>query len=199
MKTMKPKIIVAQVTTWARALTAALATVGKKREPKEPGDRWKAKMLLAEHSPIRLVEYDILIERVRTWVLGHLVRHWIGWIPFVGTQRADRNAGVTDRDALPQGSLNDARFAANAQSLITISRKRLCRKASPETREAWEGVKEAVRGVDPVMASKMVPECVYRGFCPELECCGYCNRAKFIEELREYRREALENGQKDWL
>lgn len=77
---------------------------------------------------------------------------------------------------------------ANAQALINISRKRLCNKASKETREAWEKAKEAVGKVDPVMADKMVRNCVYRGFCPELECCGYCNTKKFQEELENYRK-----------
>ena len=44
------------VTSWSRALNAARRTVGKSALKKEPSDSWKAKMLLAEHSPIRLVE-----------------------------------------------------------------------------------------------------------------------------------------------
>ena len=46
------------VTSWSRALNAARRTVGKSALKKEPSDSWKAKMLLAEHSPIRLVEYE---------------------------------------------------------------------------------------------------------------------------------------------
>ena len=46
---------------------------------------------------------------------------------------------------------------------------------------------------DPVMASKMVPECIYRGFCPELTCCGYVNTQKYKEKLEEYRKEAIES------
>ena len=76
---------------------------------------------------------------------------------------------------------------ANAQALINVSRKRLCSKASPETRDAWKKVQDAVRNVDPVMADKMVPNCIYRGFCSELECCGYCQTQKFKEELEKYR------------
>jgi thymidylate synthase ThyX len=40
------------------------------------------------------------------------------------------------RDELPQGSLNDMDMTCNAQAFINISRKRLCSRASKETREA---------------------------------------------------------------
>ena len=79
-------------------------------------------------------------------------------------------------------------MTANAQALINISRKRLCNCASKETREAWKQVKEEVRKIDPVMADKMVPECIYRGFCPEfMSSCGYVNTEKFKQELKKYR------------
>ena len=60
-----------QVTSWKRALNAARKTVGKKPLDKEPSDFWKGKMLLAEHSPIRLVEFDISIENIKQWVTTH--------------------------------------------------------------------------------------------------------------------------------
>lgn len=58
-------------TTWKRALNAARRTVGKKPLDKEPSKSWEAKMLLAEHSPIRLVEYDITFEDIKQWVTVH--------------------------------------------------------------------------------------------------------------------------------
>lgn len=155
-------------------------------------------MLLAEHSPIRLVEFDLSISSIKTWVSTHLVRHFLGFIPFVRSQREDRAKLDCSRDELPQGSLNSMDISVNAQALINISRKRLCFQASPETRNTWKKVKQAVATVDPAMAKKMVPECVYRGFCPELNCCGYCNRDGFQEELMQYREDSLDNGQKIW-
>lgn len=184
-----------QVTTWKRALRAARRTVGKADLDKEPSDTWKAKMLLAEHSPIRLVEFDVSIENIKQYVSVHLVRHWLGFIPFVHSQREDRRQLNCSRDELPQGSLNDMDFSANAQALINISRKRLCGNAAAETREAWKAVKTAIAEKDPVMASKMVPECIYRGFCPDLKCCGFCKTKKYQEDLVEYRKESMENGQ----
>lgn len=58
-------------TSWKRALNAARKTVGKNRLEKEPSDGWKGWMLLAEHSPIRLVEYDLSYEGIRQWVSVH--------------------------------------------------------------------------------------------------------------------------------
>ena len=174
-------------TTWKRALNAARRTVGKKPLDKEPSKSWEAKMLLAEHSPIRLVEYDVTFEDIKQWVTTHLVRHWLGFIPFVHSQREDRRKLEVPRDELPQGSLNDMDFSVNAQAMINISRKRLCNKASPETRDAWQKVVNAIGEIDPVMAEKCVPNCVYRGFCPEMESCGFVNSPKFKEALEKYR------------
>lgn len=182
-----------QVTSWRRVLNAARRTIGRKPIDKDPSDDWKGKMLLAEHSPIRLLEYDWSWDDVRQWVTAHLVRHHEGCEKFVHSQRGDRRKilddyGVNSRDELPQGALNDMDMTANAQALINISRKRLCNCASKETREAWTQVKEAIAEVDPVMASKMVPECIYRGFCPEfLSPCGYSKTEKYQKDLKEYR------------
>ena len=182
-----------QVTSWKRVLNAARRTIGKNQLNKEPSDSWKAKMLLAEHSPIRLLEYDWSWGEIRQWVTAHLVRHHEGCEKFVHTQRGDRRKiledyGVATRDELPQGALNDMDMTANAQALINISRKRLCNCASKETREAWTQVKEAIAEVDPILASKMVPECLYRGFCPEfMNPCGYSKTEKYKKDLEEYR------------
>ena len=182
-----------QVTLWNRVLNAARRTIGKEPLTKEPSDSWKAKMLLAEHSPIRLLEFDWSWGDIKQWVTAHLVRHHEGCEKFVHTQRGDRRKiledyGVETRDELPQGALNDMDMTANAQALINISRKRLCNCASKETREAWTQVKEAIAEVDPILASKMVPECLYRGFCPEfMNPCGYSKTEKYKKDLEEYR------------
>lgn len=177
-----------QVTSWNRALNAARRTIGKDPLPKEPSDSWKAKIILAEHSPIRLVEYDWTWEQIRQWVTAHLVRHHEGCEKFVHSQRADRRELPIERDKMPQGAVNDMDMTANVQALINISRKRLCNCASPETRKAWQQVKEEIRKIDPVLADKMVPECLYRGFCPEwMNSCGYSKTKKYQEDLEKYR------------
>ena len=68
---------------WKRALNLARRTVGKEQLNIEPSKGWKRKILIQEHSPIRVVEYIIHFESIRQWVTTHLVRHWLGFIPFV--------------------------------------------------------------------------------------------------------------------
>lgn len=190
---MSKVIRMEKVTLWKRALNAARRTIGKNPLDKEPSNSWKAKMLLAEHSPIRLIEYEWTWSDIMQWVTTHLVRHHEGCEKFVHSQRGDRRAileeyNVSSRDELPQGATNDMDMTANAQALINISRKRLCNCTSKETREAWKQVQDAIREVDPVMADKMVPECIYRGFCPEfMNSCGYANTEKYQQDLKRYR------------
>lgn len=177
-----------QVTSWKRALNAARRTIGKAPLAKDPSKSWEAKMLLAEHSPIRLVEFDWTWKDIMQWVTTHLVRHHEGCEKFVHSQRGDRRVLPAPRNELPQGAPNDMDMTANAQAIINISRKRLCSCASKETREAWKQVVEAIREVDPVLADKCVPECLYRGFCPEfMNPCGYSKTKKFEEDLQRYR------------
>lgn len=59
------------VANWVRVVNAARRTWGKKPITKEPSDKFKKKILLAEHSPIRLLEYDFTIENIRQWVTVH--------------------------------------------------------------------------------------------------------------------------------
>lgn len=177
-----------QVTSWNRVVNAARKTAGKASINKEPSDKFKRKILLAEHSPIRLLEYDFSWEDIKTWVSTHIVRHHIGCEKFVHSQRDDRRDNPVSRDEMPQGSLNDMDMTCNAQAMINISRKRLCSCASKETREAWQQVIDKLAEVDPIMAEKCVPECIYRGFCPEFDnCCGYCNTKAYQERLIKYR------------
>ena len=60
---MKVKVI--QETSWNRALNAARRTIGKKPIDKEPSDNWKKMVIMAERSPIKLVEYIISFSDLR--------------------------------------------------------------------------------------------------------------------------------------
>ena len=200
------KVNVIQETPWSRALNAARRTIGKPPLNKEPSDNWRKMVIMAEHSPIKLVEYLISFKDLRQWVGVHLLRHE-HILPFIHSQRVDRREDIDSltekvmsiieedvksdesfnkRDYLFQGEPNDQDFVVNAQTLINISRKRLCHCASKETREAWIAVKEAIKEFDPIMASFMVPNCIYRGRCPEMNTCGYYKTDKFKKELDEY-------------
>lgn len=195
---------------WIRVVNAARRTWGKEPINHEPSVKFKKEILLAEHSPIRLLEYDFTISDIRQWVTVHLVRHHEGCEKFVHTQRQDINDeieritktiidiftregllkdGWRERDYLFQGQPNDMDMTCNAQAFINISRKRLCYGCpSPETRMAWEIVIEKLSEIDPILAEKCVPECVYRGFCPEnRRCCGYVNSDAYKARLEKYR------------
>lgn len=177
-----------RVTSWTRVLNAARRTIGRKPLDKEPSDSWKAKILLAEHSPIRLLEYDFGWEKLRQWVTTHFVRHHEGCEKFVHSQRGDRRELPCDRDHIYQGAKNDMDMTVNAQALISISRKRCCMCASKETREAWSQVLNKLKEIDPVLAGKCVRECVYRGFCPEwMSKCKYCYSPAYWLEVKNYR------------
>ena len=169
---------------WQNIKDAAMNTINK-TTGKYPDSKWKRSLILSEHSPIRRMKFYWRWKGLKSWVSVHMVRHKIGIEHWVSTQRSDRT-GVS-RDELPQGSLVNHACEADAQALINISRKRLCSCASTETREAWQLVKEEVAKIEPELASCMVKECIYRGFCPEMHSCGYDKTEAFQKELMAYR------------
>ena len=182
------------IDVWKKVKRAARTTISKDGSGTYPNDEWKKRILLAEHSPIRKIRFSWRWANLKSWVSVHFVRHKFGIEHWVSTQRSDRT-GV-DRDKSPQDAPVLHECEANAQALIFISRKRLCTQASPETRQAWLEVKTEVGKADPVLASVMVPECVYRGFCPEFHSCGYANTEAYRKQLAEYRSTVME-GQHD--
>lgn len=178
------KVTVERVTSWKRALNAARETVGKPPLDKEPSDKWIDSILYAEHSPIRLVEYDIHFEGIPNFVAGHLVRHFMGTEKFVQSNRQDRSGN--DPTTINRLTPVNMSMTCNAQALINISRKRLCYCASKETREVWQMVKDEIQKIDPLMAKHMVCECIYRGFCPELKSCNYVTSMQALAEKQNY-------------
>lgn len=170
---------------WQGIKDATMNTIGK-TTGKYPDSEWKRKLIMSEHSPIRRLKFYWRWADLKYWVSVHLVRHKIGIDHWVNTQRTDRT-GI-NRDELPQGALVNHAAEADAQAMINISRKRLCMCASPETRNAWQKVKDEVERVEPELASCMVRECVYRGFCPEMFPCGFSKTEAYKKELAEYRK-----------
>lgn len=81
----------------------------------------------------------------------------------------------------------DLSFIVNAEALMNMAHKRLCTKASPETRKLMQMIKHEVNIVDPDLAKHLVPMCVYRnGLCSEPKGCEYCEYDKGENELFEY-------------
>ena len=173
-------------TSWRAVANAARTTVRLPEGEKEPSSAWKRRILLSEHSPIRQLMFRWKWVDLKYWVSVHFVRHKHGIEHFVSTQRSDRT-GV-DRDDMPQGALVEHECFANAQEIIYISRKRCCAQASPETRAAWRLVLDALAESEPELRSACVPECVYRGFCPEFKPCGYAETEKYRKAVEAYRQ-----------
>lgn len=170
---------------WQDIKDSTMNTIGK-TTGKYPTSEWKRKLIISEHSPIRRMKFYWRWKDLMYWISVHMVRHKHGIEHWVSTQRTDRT-GV-DRNQKLQSDLVNHACEANAQALINISRKRLCSCASKETREAWQEVKNEVAKVEPELASCMVKECVYRGFCPEMVSCGYHKTEAYKKELEEYRK-----------
>ena len=151
---------------WCKACT--LNTVGITSK-KGPTDTWITRLVEAEHSPIRELWFGIKME-IPYWVSVHFVRHHIGVNHYVQTQRTDRT-GV-HRDDKPQGEMVSHIMSVNAQELIFMAHKRLCRQASKETREVMQEIVRKVIEVAPYMKDVLVPLCAYRnGKCTEMFPC----------------------------
>lgn len=148
--------------------TCTLNTVGKS-STKAPTQEWIKKIVEAEHSPIRELWFGIKME-IPYFVSVHFVRHHIGISHFVQTQRTDRT-GI-NRNELPQGQMVSHIMSVNAQELIFMAHKRLCKQASQETREIMQEIVRQVIEVAPYMKDVLVPLCVYRnGKCTEMFSC----------------------------
>lgn len=80
----------------------------------------------------------------------------------------------------------DLACVINAEAIITMSRKRLCAKASAETREIWGKVVEDVRQCDPDLAKHCVKPCVYCGFCREAKPCGYMKTDAYKKQREDF-------------
>lgn len=154
---------------WQEVVDDCRATVGKQSLGKDPSESFKRKILISEHSPIR----DIIIKwrwvNMPHWITVHWVRH--KWEKFVRTQRTDRT-GI-ERSKLTQDEPQTFIGEANTQHLIDTWRKRLCFMASPETREYAEDFKKVIRNTQPEISDTLVPNCIYRCGCPEMNGCGW--------------------------
>ena len=154
---------------WKEVVDDARSTVSKPPLGHAPSIGFKRRMLIAEHSPIRDISVKWKWTDIPSWVATHFVRH--KWECFVKSQRTDRT-GI-DRNKLPQDAAVDFTGEANCQHLIDTMRKRLCFQAAKETREYAEDLKLTLYPYEPELSDVLVPNCVYRGGCPEMNPCGW--------------------------
>ena len=170
--TATPRVVVRRVTSWNEVLNAARFTQRKPEVDHEPSDEFKQKMIKGEHSPLRCLQFTIDFYDIPYYASVHLCRH-VHAQPFVSTSRPDINGQMKPRDEQKKSDPVNMRLLVNAQEIINISRVRLCSKAEGTTRMLWmKAIRELVK-IEPFLANACVPNCLYRGFCPEIKPCGF--------------------------
>lgn len=179
------RVEITKVTQWKDVLNAARFTQRKEPLDKEPSIEFKKKIIKAEHSPLRCLMFNIDFYDIPNYVSVHLVRH-IHAQPFVSTSRPDIDGKQIPREEQKKIDPVNMRLFLNAQEIIAISKVRLCSKAEAKTREVWRSVVEELRKTEPELAAACVPNCVYRGFCPEFKSCGLADTETFPLKVNDY-------------
>ena len=154
---------------WLAVKQRALVTVGLDANT-APDEAWKRKILAARHSPIRRLHFAFLLQNVPSWVSVHLCRH-VHAQPYVRSQRNDRQ-NAYDRNKAPQDAPVTMIWDINAEELMVIANKRLCKQASEETRWVVRMMCRTVLDKCPEFKGLLVPMCVYHGgVCHEMNPC----------------------------
>ena len=179
------KIEIQRVTSWTDVLNAARFTQRKEPRSGEPSVAWKKKIIKAEHSPLRCLMFNIDFYDIPNYVSVHLVRH-VHAQPFVSTSRPDIDGKQIPREEQKKTDPVNMRLFLNAQEIINISKVRLCNKAEIKTRKIWNEVIKELRKIEPELANACVPNCIYRGFCPEIKSCGLVDTDSFYIILNDY-------------
>lgn len=159
---------------WKRVKNHCRTTDNKDFTENEATETFKKKLLISEHSPIRLIEFDWSWKQIPYWVSTEWSRH--KFEKFISTQRDDRLKDETPRSEKPQGALVNFDGYANEQNLIDAWRKRLCKMATKEARELAMDFKAELHNAHPAESDVLVPNCIYRMGCPEFKCCGHINK-----------------------
>lgn len=153
---------------WMEVYRRAMVTVGKE-SIKIPSKLWMQKIITARHSPIRYLRFSFYIE-CPYWVSVHLCRH-VHAQPYVRSQRNDRQIEY-DRNSARQDEMVSMIWDINAEELCVIANKRLCKKASIETREIVSDMCNLVSIECPEFKHEMIPMCEREGKCHEMKPCN---------------------------
>ncbi len=178
------KITVETITESKRVLDKCRLTVNKEASKNSrPSTMFLDNVYMSEHSPIREKMFDISIEGIPYCISTHIARHHQGIEKYVTTSRSDRT-DVKDRSQRSQMDLVSMGLTVNAQALINMSKVRLCWCADKDTRKVMFEIVKQIKELEPELGSKLVPSCVYRGFCSENNNnCGYSKG--FLKKWRE--------------
>lgn len=158
------------IDNWKRIKNHCRTTVGKAFTENEPTEIFKKKLLISEHTPIRLLEFDWTWKTIKSWVATEWSRH--KFEKFITSQRNDRQKKYDRNEARQDAPVNFDGYA-NMQNLIDAWRKRLCFQATKEARNLAVDFKLKLAETHPLEASVLVPNCVYRCGCPEFEPCTF--------------------------
>lgn len=155
---------------WYEVKRRALVTMGYNKVLTQPDEAWKKRMLKARHSPIRRLFFSFDIT-CPYWVSVHLCRH-LHAQPYVKSQRNDRQTEY-DRNSAPQDAPVNMIWDMNAEELMTIMNKRLCKLASEETRQVAKLIRDQVLEKYPEFEGLLVPNCAHHGgVCHEMYPCN---------------------------
>lgn len=155
---------------WKNVKNHCRRTMNKEFTENEPSEAFKKALLISEHSPIRLIEFDWSWKNIPYWVSTEWSRH--KFEKFISSQRNDRQDNY-DRNSARQDAPVNMDCFANEQNLIDAFRKRLCHQATEEARELAEDFKAELSKTHKLEADVLVPHCIYRAGCSEPKCCGY--------------------------
>ena len=161
------KVIIQQMPNYFNSFIKAAEITSGKKMVKISNDNI-IKILDAEHSLAETLIFEITLIDIPTFVSTHLVRHRVGVTHFVSS---NRNA----KFEVTRNTLVNHMMIINFQALRNMAKKRLCGRASKETREVMQAIKEEISNINPLMkriSELLQPMCEYRGGkCPELKPC----------------------------
>lgn len=166
---------------WKRVKNHCRTTDNKDFTENEATETFKKKLLISEHTPIRLLEFDWSWKGIYYWLSTEWSRH--KFEKFISSQRDDRLIDDVPRGKKPQDALVNFDGYSNMQQCIDGWRKRLCYMATKEARELAEDFKIELHETHQLEANVLVPNCIYRWGCPEFGCCGHIN--KFIKWCKD--------------
>ena len=90
---------------------------------------------------------------------------------------ARARGGIVDGDEAPRNTPVNMIFYCNAEELMVIANKRLCKLASKKTQEAVLMMCLEALNKMPELEGLLVPMCVYHnGVCHEINGCGRCRK-----------------------
>ena len=180
------RVEVTKVTQWSDVLDAARFTQRKEASCKEPSDKFKKQIVIAEHSPLRCLMFNIDFYDIPYYVAMHLRTHKLVHQPFVSTSRPDIDGNMKPRSEQKKDDPVNMKLFLDAQEIIAISKVRLCNRAEPITKKVWKFAIEELAKKEPTLAAACVPQCLYRGFCPEPKSCGFSECEVFTAKRQEY-------------